>query len=149
MSATTAGAVKAHLEAAATGIAWYRDRVPADVSLPYGTIDESIDTIPQAHGDIGDPAADNADMEIVQVNIWQAWRNADGSPGEDYLLPGKVVGALRGARLATAPTLVYGVIVRGMRRLLEVDKAGRAYDTNDQANVVHHAITVNVHRRSG
>jgi hypothetical protein len=135
MSATTGGALKAALEMAGTGIPWFRDVAPDRQPVPYGTIQESLSLTTELSGDERDPAAPLVGGELVQVDLWQAWRDAAGRPVENYGLPGLVVRALRAADLPT-PTRTYGLTGIAVARLLERD-----------ANVVHHAITATVRRR--
>lgn len=146
MSATTAGAVKAHLETAGTGIAWYRDQAPQDAPLPFGTIQEAVSITRMRMGDTMDQSAEKTVAEQVQVSIWQPFRNADGKPGEDYTLVGRVHRALDGCRLPTAPTRVDGVTVDGVVRIPQVDRRGDTYDPANGANVVQHALTITIRR---
>lgn len=150
MSATTAGALKAHLEAGELGLAFYRDRAPQEAALPYGVISEAISITPIPMGDKGDPAADLQVDEQAQVSVYETWRGSDGKPAEDYPMPGRVHRRLEGARLETPKPGVVTVI--GRRRLLEVE--GRNQDTGslgglttpDGANVVANHITVLIRR---
>jgi hypothetical protein len=148
VSATTAGAVKAYLEAAtpSLGLAWFRDKAPEDQALPFGVIQEALDLTMRQHGDLGDPDADLAADEMVQVTVFQEFRNAAGKPGEVYGLADKVARRLHGARLPAAPTVVYAVTVRSRVRLPRVDAPGRS-DSDNRANIVQDVVTVTVHRR--
>lgn len=139
MAATTAGAIKAWLESQSLGLSVHRDQAPAGQALPYATVREAISLTVDDAGDYGDQTADRYVTELVQVDLWQTWRNTDGTGGivESYTLPTGVVKALQGAQLLAAPTRVYGVSVDSMVRLLEPDR-----------NLVHHAITVRIRREA-
>jgi hypothetical protein len=145
MSATTSGAIKAHLESAGLGISVYRDLAPQGAALPFAVVTEGISQVPDRDGDLGDQEAKHTWREEVQVSLFQTWRTPDGKPGEDYTLVGRLLEALDGCRLRTAPTTVYGVRVNGRVRLAAVDAPGGA-DGSDGANVVHDAITATVRR---
>jgi hypothetical protein len=149
MSATTGGALKAHLESFARGVPWYRDRAPQDAVLPFGIIQEAISVVPLAMGDTTDQTAERVVQEEAQVTLYQVWRGADGKPAEQYPLAEAIYKDLQGARLATHPKQVSGVKVTGMVRRLEVDNpngsAVRA-DTTDGANVVAHIYLLNIWR---
>lgn len=137
MSASTGGAVKAYLEAAALGVPWFRDRAPKDQRYPYGTVTEEVSLTVVRRAETAD--------ELVQVDLWQFARwpagtvvggvNVAGRVAEDSALVRRLQRVLRGARLATAPTLTYQANLEGSVRLTEPD-----------TNLVHHALTVRVHR---
>lgn len=146
MAATTAGAIKALLEAGDTGLAWYRDLAPQDAPLPFGTIQEAISITPVRLGDRYDPAVQKVVVEQVQVSIWQPFRGSDGKPGEKYGLPAQVFGLLDGVTLPDAPTQVDGVTVDSMVRIPQVDRRGGGDAATDGANVVQHALTVSIRR---
>lgn len=136
MAATTAGAVKALLEAQGLGISVHRDQAPDNQTLPYVSVTESVSLTPDQGGDLGDTRATRYVTELVQVDLWQHWRDpSSGAMSESYTLPSAIVAALQGASLPTAPTRVYGVTVDSVVRLLERD-----------TNLTHHAITVRVRR---
>lgn len=160
MSATTAGAIKAHLESAGFGIAFYRDRMPADAAIPCGIVLEGVVTVPVKGGDYGDTTAPRWVVETCQVSLYQAWRTADGHPGEDYTLPDGIFKRLHGSRLegyagGNAPSKqIHGVTVIGHRRMPAVDQRGNMAATplgagveeGDGANVVAHHYTIEVRR---
>lgn len=146
MSATTAGAVKAHLEAAGTGIPWFRDLAPQDQALPFGTIQEGISLTLDRDGDHQDPNATQGVREGAQVTIFQAFRGADGKAAEDFTLVGRVIKALHGTRLVTSPTTTYGVTVRGRVRQPRVDARGSTGDASDRANIVQDVLTIEIAR---
>jgi hypothetical protein len=108
VSATTSGAIKAALEAAGLGVPWYRDVAPDTQQPPFGTVQESIGLDVEASGDEGDPQAHVSVAELVQVDLWQAWKTANGRPAESYDLPSRTVRALRAASLPT-PQVTYGL----------------------------------------
>lgn len=103
--------------------------------MPYGTIAEGISVTPDQSGDFGDSNAQKTATELVQVDVWQPLRKDDGTAGESYTLVPTVTKALHGARLATAPTRVYGCLVDSSVRFVERD-----------SNTVHTAITVRLRR---
>lgn len=132
MAATTSGALKAYLEAQGLGVSVYRDRAPEGTALPYITVSEAVSITVDQSGDFGATTTLTA-VEDAQVDVWQAERN--GLTGESYTLVPAVLRALHGANLTAAPTHVYGVRVTGDVRLVEPDN-----------NIVHEAITVEIHR---
>lgn len=132
MAATTAGTIKAFLEAQGLGISVYRDRAPEGTPRPYVTVSEAISVVPDDHGDFGQG---ETVRELAQVDVWQPWRNPDRSNAESYTLTPAVFRALHGATLTAAPTHVYGCRVTGSVRLIE-----------DAENVVHDALTVELSR---
>lgn len=142
MSATTAGALKAYLEAQGLGVPAFRDEAPEGQALPYVTVDEAVALIPDASGDTSDPDADRTLRETVTVHLWQQWRKRDKTAGESYTLPRTLLAALeRAGQQLTAPpesappTRVYGTEVLAVARLVERSN-----------NVVHHAYTVRISR---
>jgi hypothetical protein len=139
MSASTAGALKAVIEGAGLGISAFRDKVPARETRPYVTIDESISFTPDPTSTPFDHSADPPWFrEEVQVNVWQDWRRQTGASFtllESPSLPYSVAKAIHGVGLPTAPTKVYGVWVKNVLRIVEVDN-----------NIVHHVIMVEVAR---
>ena len=144
MSATTAGAIKAWVEAGGLGVAAYRDGAPTDDSgaitapYPHVVIQEGLDYGVDAGGDTGDQAAERTITELVQVDLFQYARTlvAGGSQNaESYTLHGALVARLHGARIpAVGAQAVYGVLVRG----------GRRWPISD--NVVRHTIDLAVKR---
>lgn len=143
MSATTATALKTIIEGAALGLAAYRDRAPTGTRRPYVTITEDISNVPERHGDHGDPDADQATTELVQVDLWSRLKTGnpddyDGNLNDPYEDPALIRGLhllLNGGRADTAPTRIYGITVDDYVRLVEHDRG-----------VVHHAFTVRVRR---
>jgi hypothetical protein len=132
LSASSAGAVKTLVESLGLGLAAYRDAPPEDTALPYVTVVEAIALTPDDSGDDGEGATCR---ELVQVDLWQKWRNDDKSLAESYSLADGLARGLHGGALNTAPTRAYGVRVQSVVRLVERDQ-----------NTVHHAITVEITR---
>lgn len=140
MSATYAGALKGWIEGAGLGLAAYRDRAPDGEPFPYVTITDGVSTVFELHGDFGDPYADRAVSDLVQVDLWErlkgstAWHGDPTAPVEEPFLIRGLLEALHGARLGTtAPALTFAVIVDNATRLVEEDRG-----------VVHTAITLRV-----
>lgn len=132
MPSTTTGALKVKIESLGLGIPAYRDAAPEGHALPYVRIIEAISTVP-------DPMEDHAlgtGTELVQIDLFQAWRDASHAPLENYTLPGALLAGLEGAQIGNVGSKrVYTVLVRNMRRLLEEDN-----------NIVHHVIDVDLKR---
>lgn len=138
MAATTSGAFKALIEAAGLGLAVYRDQAPTDAAYPHVTVSERIGLSTELDGDTGDNNASQGVNELVQVDVWQRWRNPDTNAIEEsYTIPDALVDLLHGTRLPDAPTKVYGVTVDSSVRLFEPDD-----------NTVHHSITARVRRNA-
>jgi hypothetical protein len=135
VAAWTGTAVKALLEAQSLGVPIYRDFAPDGHAKPYITITEEISLTVEQSGDYGDSSVTQYGTELVQVDIWQALRNANDTGSESYSLKPAVLKALNGARLTAAPTHVYGCTVDSSVRLVERD-----------TNTIHHAITVRLRR---
>jgi len=143
VSASTAGAIKAFLEARGLGVSVFRDEAPkqADGSphpLPYVTVAEAISIVRDPAFNSHDDPAGHV-IETAQIDVWQSWRDATTrAVAESYTLGDAVALALAGARLPSAPTHTPGVHIVGIRRLLEPAGA---------PTVVHHAITVEIRRQ--
>jgi hypothetical protein len=162
LSANTRTALKAFIEALGfAGLAAFQDEAAQGAVRPYVVIIGPIGFTPGPMEDggtllaIGGAQAAAARpvgspqtvKELMQVDLWQTWRNppapdpqhvvgpADHALLEDASLPEKLYAALHGARLPTAPQLVYACVGRGMQRLFE-----------RETNLVHHALTVEVNR---
>lgn len=140
MSATSSGALKAIVEAAGLNVAAYRDRIPKDAKIPVVTIDENVATSQERHGDTGDTGGHHGESELVNVHLWELWRDAEGKPLERYELIRGLKRALRTARPfaygpTDAPVRVYGLRIDGHARIVE-----------DEENVVHHTITCTLRR---
>lgn len=135
MSASSSGALKARLEGAGLGLAWFRDEAPAGQAMPYGVIHEGISIVPEAMFNAKDDDAGHV-SELVQVDVWQEWRS-QSSRGltETPSLKDSVIRALHGALLPTAPKLVFECSVLGSVRMLMRDD-----------NRVKNAITVRIRR---
>lgn len=147
MSASTAGAIKARIEALGLGVSAYRDGAPIDAAgsitaaFPYVVIHEGIGIAWERHGDTTDPAAHDAVTELVQVDVFQAARKLTAGSSqnvESYTLPEAV---MNGLRKSTGMTIrnnrVYGVLAVSARRWPIVD------------NVVRHTIDVTLRRDTG
>lgn len=147
MSATTSGALKAHLEAKGRGVAWYRFRAPKEAVLPFGVIQEGISTTPLPMGDTSDPTGDKVVTELAQCTLFQAWRNPDGSAAEMYALPGQIWRDLDGAVLVGHPAGTAHVRVRSQVRLPRIDSPGEsAAEDADGANLIQDTFTVSLSR---
>lgn len=146
MSASTANAIKALIEAGGLGLSAYSDVAPEGTTpwspgrgpTPFVTITEGIAITPAA---INAPLSGERDfvvVELVQVSLWQAWRDPESASKrvvESKTLPDALLTLLHGAQLPTAPTHVWAVFVRSILRLLERSE-----------NVVQHPITVELVR---
>lgn len=134
MSASLAGSLKVLIEASGLGLAAYRDDAgPSVTADTWVTIDEGVSnvTVP-----LGDHGADDAVVELVQVDLWQPWRaKASGDPAEDYTLADRLYLVLNGAVLPDPPMPVRGCTVDSYPRFVERD-----------TNLVHHAFTVRIQR---
>jgi hypothetical protein len=109
VSASTAGALKAFLEAQSLGIAVYRDQAPENQALPYVIVNEAVAMTPDALED----GASGTVREEVTVDVWMAWKDVTtGLRTESYTLPSAVARVLQGARLNVIGTaVVYAVVV--------------------------------------
>ena len=137
LAASTGGALKQALEGAGLGVPVFRDRAPKDQPYPYITVREELD--------LGLVRRADAAAELAQVDLWQYARwpagtmrdgvDIGGKVAEDSALVRRLQAFLRGAELPAAPTLAYRASLEGSVRLTEPDN-----------NLVHHALTVRVHR---
>ena len=138
MAASTAGAIKAHLEAQGLGISVFQDEKPKGQALDdYLTVSQDISTVPDGVWNANDDP-DGHVSELVQVDIWEKWRTVSADSGpvrSSFTLPDAVTKALHGIRLTAAPKLVSGTQVVSRTRLLEREN-----------NTVHTALTVQVRR---
>lgn len=130
MSATTAGAMKAYLEAQGRGVPWFRDGAPRDAdgalltTYPFGVVQEGIGYDAEQHGDTDDLDAHDGTRELVQLDLYQLARGPVGANGrapvvERYDLPPLIERDLRHAArgLQThAPFRVYGATLQGGQR---------------------------------
>lgn len=132
MSASTAGAIKAHLETLGLGVAVHRDEAPEDATLPYIVVTEGISITRDA---TFNPRTDDMARELVQIDVYDLKRNAANQVTESYTLPDAVRVGVNGVRLATAPKKVYGMVWVGSARIPDPD-----------SNVIRHAITAEVRR---
>lgn len=135
LAASTGGALKAALEGAELGVPVFRDRAPKDQAYPYITVAEELD--------LGLVARADAAAELAQVDLWQYARwpagveapKVAGKVAEDSGLVRRLQAFLRSCELPAAPTLTYRAVLQGSVRLTEPNN-----------NLVHHALTVRVHR---
>jgi len=140
VAATTAGALKALLEAQGLGISFYRDQAPdttPPVKLPYGTIEDGVSVLAEQSGDFG-AGGTLYGTEFARVHIWQEFEDTSTNPPtrkDSYTLVPAVRRAVHGAVLSAAPTKVYGCRMAGHTRLLE-----------SQNNRVHDVVTVEIRR---
>lgn len=140
MSATFAGALKAHIEAGGLTLQCFRDAPPPKTPLPYVVIFEGIGRDTEPTGDFGDPAAQLEWREEAQVDVWQAAKALDtGTVTERYDLPGALVRRLRGATIGNVGDgRVYPLKVTAARRVPNPDK-----------NLIRDTITVQALRQIG
>lgn len=146
MSASTATAFKALIEAGGLSLTAYRDGAPTNddgtirAPYPHCVVQEGIGYALEQHGDFGDPNADDAITELVQVDLYQRARTltagaATSVNAESYTLPDQLRKLLHGAQLNPIGTRrVYGVRVTDGRRWPIAD------------NVVRHTFTCAVMR---
>lgn len=138
--ATSSGALKALIESGGLRLAAYRDAIPRGGNMPCVTIDEEVATSQEAHGDSGDPNAHRGESEQLFVHLWELWRTAEGNPAETYGLPRRLK-----ALILAAPGLIYGPTDAPVR-VYGLQIAGHARIVEEEANVVHHTITVTMRR---
>jgi hypothetical protein len=149
LAATTRTALKAFIEGLGLGLTVFQDEAPQGQALPYVVVVGPIGMTPDVLEDggtllaVAQAGATRATgsyqtaTELMQVDLFQKWRDeVDHSLKEDYALPEKVFWALHGARLPTAPQVVYACLLRGYVRLFERDN-----------NRVHHAGTIAIKRQ--
>lgn len=136
MAANISNAIKSLIEGSGLGVACYRDAAPANEELPYVTISEGITATTEGRADGG---AASSTQEVIQVDLWEAWKDAEGEIVESPVLGRDVVKVLHGAQLPTAPMRAHGVTVISRRRLLELNTTGATY-----RGLVHTAITAMV-----
>lgn len=136
MAATTAGALKAFIEAGGLGLSAYRDEAADKATLPYVVIHEAIAIVPDGSDGRFDKDSAHSVREDVQVSLWQRWRaTSTGVVGESYTLPDALINLLDGSHLPAAPKHVWGVKFVSSRRLPEKDP-----------NLVQHAMTFKIIR---
>lgn len=140
MSATLAGALKAHIEAGGLSLQCFRDKPPPKTPLPYAVILEGVGRDTEPSGDFGDPAATLEWREEVQIDVWQAAVALDtGARTERYDLPGEVVKRLHGATIGNVGDgRVYPLRVTATRRLPDPD-----------SNLIRDTISVQALRQIG
>lgn len=144
MSATTSGALKAHIEGLGLHLSVFRDAAPPDQPLPFAVVQESISNVPERDGDYGDHEVSHGTAEEAQVSLFQQWRTTDGRAAENYRLADTLVAMLHGAQLRDAPTRVYGVRVNGRVRV--PPRPTSAAEGPNGANVVQDTIMLTIRR---
>lgn len=132
MAATTGAAIKAHIETLGLGVPVFREKPPKDTAYPFVTVQDELSLTLQRLAD--------AAQELAQVDLWQLLRHPaghalQGRVAEDAELVRRLQRGLRRFPLLGAPTLTYQGVLEGSVRLPEPD-----------SNLVHHALTVRVHR---
>lgn len=130
MSATISGALKARIEALSLGIPAYRDQAPTQQNPPFAVIHEGVSTVRDT--DQGDA---HAATELVQVDLFQTWRDDTGALVESAALTQSLITGLHGSALSTAPKRVYGCLFDSSQRFVELD-----------TNLVHEAISLRLRR---
>lgn len=146
--AGTTGALKSLIEGAGLGVMVVRDRLPKNVRYPALILSDSVNTVMEHHGDFGSTSASYAVIEMVTIDLYQAWRTMNGQVGESMTLADDLLKLLHGASLPTHSKRVYGVQVTSMVRLAQIDlqNSSRLIDNADSANVVHHSYSVLLRR---
>jgi hypothetical protein len=136
MAATTSGAIKAFVESLGLGLAGYRGKKPAGERLArWFEVHEDISTVPDGAWNAHDDPEGHV-SELAQVDLYQLAKNpVTGLNSEVYTLPDALMAGLHGARLPAAPKHVSTVLVVSRNRVPDPD-----------ANVIHHALTVQVRR---
>lgn len=135
MAATTAGALKALIEAAGLGIPAYRDEAPDDAPERYVVVYEGISTTPDPSNNRYDD--DKQVREQAQVTVWQRWRDlATKAVVESYTLAPALEALLDGAELPSSPTRNWAVLLRGTVR----------FPPNRDTNQVQTVLTVELVR---
>lgn len=135
MSASTAGALKTLIEGASLGVSAYRHRAPEGQAYPHVVIHEAISTTPEPAFSQFDDSQDHVN-ELVQVDLWQRWKNEDGTLAESYTLADALARVFRGSGLPAAPFHVSGLrLLNGPIRQVEVEE-----------NLIHDSYTLEIHR---
>ncbi|MGD1220001.1 hypothetical protein AB9Q10_16410 [Streptomyces krungchingensis] len=140
MAATTAGAIKARLEALQFGVPVFRDGPREGQAEPYIVVQEGLPAglARTGNGDFGDPDAELIIDETVTVDLVQQARVRTGAGttrnAERYGLAESIAHALHGRPLPAHPARVTAVRVDGIDRIPIAD------------NRVRHSITVQVTR---
>lgn len=119
MAATASGSIKAHIESLGLGLSAYRDEAPSKASLPYVTITEGITTVPVRLGDNG---REDAVRELVQIDLWEAWRTSDNRIAESYSLARNLAAGLRSWQPTDLPYRVHSIYLQQQVRTLDREK---------------------------
>lgn len=118
MAATTAGALKATVEGFGLGLAAFRDRAPDGQGGVYVVIHESITRSSAGHGDFGDPTADQAIVEEVQLDLYEPALSDDkATVAESPTLRDDLQRRLHGCQIPSAPKRVHGCRVLNASRV--------------------------------
>ncbi|WP_405554337.1 hypothetical protein [Streptomyces sp. NBC_01171] len=139
MAASTAGAIKARLEALGFGVPAFRDGPREGQDEPYIVVQEGMPAgLDTGNGDFGDPTAEINIVETITVDLVQRARVQTGARTtkvtERYGLAEAIAHALHGCTLPAHPAKVTAV------RLQDIDRIPI------EDNRVRHSITVQVHR---
>jgi len=135
LSSTSAGALKAFLETQALGLPWFRNKAPhtkgdgTPQGYPMGIIQDNIANAPERTGD----GTYKRTIEQVQIDIYE------DALAESPTLAKNVIRALAGAKLATAPELVYRIELFGGPNRVAVPDA--------EPPLVRHTATINLRRK--
>ena len=138
MSATVGGAVKALVETGGLGVAVYVRTVPDGTALPYVLVTPGVGVGYPGQGDTGGADTPVIANELVQIDVYQARRAADGLTVTERLdLPDALALVLaRGRNVPGVGTgQVFGVRLQDAQDLPDPDP-----------NIVHRAFTVLVVR---
>src|SRR5687767_13387529 len=98
---SSAGALKAVIEAGGLRVSAYRDKLPKGQPLPAVSIDEDVATIQERHGDPLD--GHHGESELLNVHLWQALKDQNKRAAERYDLPRQLT-----QLLIRTPPFVYG-----------------------------------------
>ncbi|WP_330236156.1 hypothetical protein [Streptomyces sp. NBC_00566] len=139
MAASTAGAIKARLEALGFGVPVFRDGPREGQDEPYIVVQEGMPAgLDTGNGDFGDPTAEINIVETITVDLVQRARVQTGARTtkvtERYGLAEAIAHALHGCTLPAHPAKVTAVHMQDIDRIPIED------------NRVRHSITVQVHR---
>jgi hypothetical protein len=135
--------LKAYLEGKALGISVYDTAPPKSgkATRPYVTVEENIALTmdPREDGGPG-TGAEATGLELVQMDLWQTWRDDNDKRVESATLPDAITRAIDGTQLGQTgtgipPKRVYGLLQQNRVRILD-----------REARIVHHVYTLAVHR---
>lgn len=115
MADTITGAIKDRFASGSPTLPVYRDRAPEAATLPYLVVQEAITVRPLPHG-----RDDVTIAEEVQVDLYQAQRDATEAVVEDYDLHEQVAARIAHAQLAATGT-IFDVAILTYRRIPDRD----------------------------